>query len=82
MTRRQIQQSQVGGATTPDRVDDLIRAYLRAYPRTVVVFTEADHAKFPAARLLDRAAADAGRRGPPSVIVYAPRRAAVGSSKL
>ena len=70
MTRRAIQQSHVGGASTPYHVDELIRAYLRAYPYTVIVFTDGDHAKFPAARREERS----GGRGPAPVIVYAPRR--------
>ena len=47
MKRRDIQQSQVGGATTPFLVDELIRGYLRAYPRTVTVFTDKDLVRFP-----------------------------------
>lgn len=77
MTRRDIQQSQVGGATTPALVDELIRAYLRAYPRTVVVFSEKDRARFPAARFADRSEMPgAPSRGPAPVIVFAPLRSA------
>jgi hypothetical protein len=75
MCRRDIQRSQVGGATTSYLVDELIRAYLRAYPGSVIVCTENDLAKFPAARLVDREEMpDGGRRGPAPVVIYAPRR--------
>jgi hypothetical protein len=70
MSRRDIQRSNVGGATTPYLVDALIFAYLRAYPHTVTVFSEGDLAKFPAALLETRTSG----RGPAPVIVYAPRR--------
>jgi hypothetical protein len=75
MTRRDIQQSQVGGATTPALVDELIRAYLRAYPKSVMVFTDKDFLRFQAARLADRSETPGGStRGPAPVIVLAPLR--------
>ncbi len=75
MTRRDIQMSQVAGATTPPRVDELVRAYLSAYPGCVIIFSDKDQAKFPGARKLDRAAAPAGHaRGLAPVVVYAPPR--------
>lgn len=75
LTRRDIQQSKVGGASAPYLVDHLIRAYLRAYPQSVTVCTETDLAKFPGARVVDRAEMpESGSRGPAPVIVYAPRR--------
>jgi hypothetical protein len=75
MKRRDIQQSQVGGATTPGLVDELIRGYLRAYPKTVTVFTDKDLARFPRAQLADRSEVPGGpSRGPAPVIVWAPLR--------
>ena len=75
MTRRDIQRSQVGGATTSFLVDELIRGYLRAYPRTVTVFTDKDLVRFPRATLADRSEVPgAPSRGPASLIVWAPLR--------
>jgi hypothetical protein len=75
MTRRDIQRSQVGGATTSFLVDELIQGYLRAYPRTVTVFTDKDLARFPRALLADRSEVPgAPSRGPAPVLVWAPLR--------
>ncbi|HLI37921.1 MAG TPA: DUF3987 domain-containing protein [Streptosporangiaceae bacterium] len=75
MARRDIQRSQVGGATTSFLVDELIRAYLRAYPGTVTVCTDKDLVRFPRARLADRLEIPGGpSRGPAPVIVWAPLR--------
>jgi hypothetical protein len=75
MSRRDIERSQVGGATTGILVDGLIRAYMYAYPGTVTVFGDAGLARFPRARVADRSEfPEAGQRGPAPIIVMAPLR--------
>jgi len=75
MTRRDIQHGQVGGATTAALVDQLIISYLRAYPRSVLVCSDRDLARYPAARMVDRSQMPGGGgRGPAPVVVLAPLR--------
>jgi hypothetical protein len=77
MTRRDIQMSQVAGATTSVLADTLIRSYLSAYTGCVTVYSEQGLNRFPAARLLDRSEAPPGSsRGPAPVVVWAPARRA------
>ena len=75
MTRREIQESQIAGATTPVLVDALIKAYLDAYPKCVTVFSDNALVNLPGARLEDRSQCPSpSQRGPAPMIVYAPRR--------
>jgi len=77
MTRREIQRAMVGGARTPQQIDDLLRAYCEELPGCVTVYSESGRVKYPRARLAQRAEhPDPPKRGPADAVVWAPRRVA------
>jgi hypothetical protein len=80
MTRHDIQRAAVAGARTPGQVDELLRAYGAELPGCLSVYSEADRAKFPGARLADRSAHPAlPARGAAGLVAWAPRRGSAGS---